>query len=215
MQSYKKAFIEFCLEKKVLLFGEFTLKSGRISPYFFNMGQFKTGNDLMQLGSFYASAIQAANIEFDVLFGPAYKGIPLACACAIALAKEFGCDKPYCFNRKEAKDHGEGGLLVGAELKGKVLIIDDVMTAGTAAGQAIGLIQQHHAAVAGVIIALDRQERGQGKASAVQTLEAQYHMPVLSIITMSDVLSYVEENQHVVTPENVKGMLAYRAEYGV
>ena len=164
MQDYQRAFIEFALEREVLKFGQFKLKSGRTSPYFFNAGLFNTGRDLAKLGQYYAQALVAANIDYDVLFGPAYKGIPIATTTAVALADKHNIDKPYCFNRKEAKAHGEGGNLVGSPLSGKIMLVDDVITAGTAIRESMLLIEQNQAQLAGVLIALDRQEKGQGEA---------------------------------------------------
>ncbi|MDX1397810.1 MAG: orotate phosphoribosyltransferase, partial [Oceanospirillum sp.] len=178
MQDYQREFIEFAIEQNVLRFGEFTLKSGRISPYFFNAGLFKSGQALARLGRFYAQAISASKVEYDVVFGPAYKGIPLAAVTAVALADHHDRDVPYVFNRKEAKDHGEGGVLVGADLEGKVLIIDDVITAGTAIREVMQIIDANGAQPGGVVIALDRQERGKGELSAIQEVERDFNMPV-------------------------------------
>lgn len=214
MQDYRQQFIAFALERGVLRFGEFTLKSGRKSPYFFNAGNFQTGGALAELGRFYAAAIVNAKIEFDVLFGPAYKGIPLVSSVAIALAREFNIDKPYCFDRKEAKDHGEGGVIVGAELKGRVLMIDDVITAGTTFRQVVQLIKNHGAEFAGVMIALDRQEVGLvGDKSAVQELSAEFGVPFNSIIKLTDIIQYLEERGKM--SEELAKMRDYRAEYGV
>ncbi|HEB60177.1 MAG TPA: orotate phosphoribosyltransferase [Gammaproteobacteria bacterium] len=213
MQDFQKAFIEFALDCEVLRFGEFTLKSGRQSPYFFNAGLFNTGARLARLGQFYAQAIVAAGIEFDVLFGPAYKGIPLASACAIALAEQHGRDLPYCFNRKEAKQHGEGGTIVGAPLEGRVLVIDDVMSAGTAIRESMAIIEENGATAAGVVISVDRQERGQGEQSAVQEIESRFGIPVISIITLGDLVGFI-----ATSPAYQKYLPAierYREEYGV
>jgi orotate phosphoribosyltransferase len=193
MQAYQRAFIEFAIEKNVLRFGEFTLKSGRISPYFFNAGLFNTGSSLAKLGRFYAAAIIEAKIDFDVLFGPAYKGIPLAAVTAVALADHYQRDMPYTFNRKEAKDHGEGGMLVGAPLVGNVLIVDDVITAGTAIREVMQLIKQANAQPGGVVIALNRQEKGQQALSAIQEVERDFNMPVISIISLAHILIFLEE----------------------
>ncbi len=182
MESYKREFIELALEMGVLRFGEFTLKSGRVSPYFFNAGLFNTGRAAAKLGRFYAAAVQDCGITFDLLFGPAYKGIPLVTLTAAALAEYHDRDLPYCFNRKEAKDHGEGGLIVGAPMRGQVLVLDDVITAGTAIREAMDIIRAEGAAPAGVVVALDRAERGQGSLSAVQEVEQTYRIPVASII---------------------------------
>ena len=213
MQDYQREFIQLALNHQVLRFGSFTLKSGRQSPYFFNAGLFNTGKALAKLGQYYAQAVVESGIEFDVLFGPAYKGIPLAAACSIALAEHHQVNTPYAFNRKETKDHGEGGNIVGAPLQGRILIIDDVMTAGTAIRESMQIIQAAGAEAAGVIIALDRQERGQGERSAVQEVEHQYRIPVLNIITLDNLIAYLQhENSH---QENLEAMLAYRQQYGV
>jgi len=182
MRDYQKAFIEFALSRNVLRFGEFTLKSGRVSPYFFNAGLFNTGSALARLGRYYAEAIVDSGLAFDVLFGPAYKGIPLAATTCVALADHHERDMPYCFNRKEAKAHGEGGNIVGSPLQGRILIIDDVITAGTAIRESMQLIETAGAKPAGVVIALDRQEKGSGELSAIQEVEQQYGIPVLSIV---------------------------------
>ena len=213
MQTYKQEFIQFCLSRNVLKFGEFTLKSGRISPYFFNAGFFNTGKDLAKLGEFYAQAIQAKGIKFDVLFGPAYKGIPIATTVAVALANQFDIDKPCCFNRKEAKDHGEGGNLIGSELKGDILLVDDVITAGTAIRESMAIIQANQANLAGVLIALNRKERGKGELSAIQEVERDYQCDVFSIIDFDDLLHFIEQSPQY--SPYLPQMQAYRAEYGV
>ncbi len=213
MHQYQKEFIEFALEKGVLRFGEFKLKSGRISPYFFNAGLFNTGASIAKLGKFYASAINQAGLDFDLMFGPAYKGIPLVTATVIALANDFAQDVPYVFNRKEAKQHGEGGQLVGANLTGRVLIIDDVITAGTAIREVMSLIQQHNASPAGVIIALDRQEKGQGEMSAIQEVERDYTIPVISIITLADLIEYLHDTGH--SNELETQIANYQTKYGI
>lgn len=213
MQDYKRDFIAFAIERQVLRFGEFTLKSGRVSPYFFNAGLFNTGNDLAKLGRFYAAALQAQGIAFDVLFGPAYKGIPVATATAIAMANEYNLDIPYCFNRKEAKKHGEGGNLVGSELKGRIMLVDDVMTAGTAIRESMLIIEANKAILAGVLIALDRQEKGQGELSAVQEVERDFTTKVFSIVTLGDVVEYLGAQ-----PSNTQSLAAiteYRQTYGI
>lgn len=213
MQDYKREFIQFALDNGVLKFGEFTLKSGRISPYFFNAGLFNTGAQLAQLGRFYAAAIVESKIEFDVLFGPAYKGIPLATTTAVALSEHHDINTPYCFNRKEAKTHGEGGSLVGAPLDGRVLIIDDVISAGTAIGEAMDIIAANDARATGVVIALDRQERGKGESSAIQEVEANFGIKVASIITLADLLQFFEGNSEM---EHYRDAVeAYRNRYGV
>lgn len=213
MQDYQHEFLSFAIDTEVLRFGEFTLKSGRKSPYFFNAGLFNTGSRLARLGRFYAAAIVASGIEFDVLFGPAYKGIPLAAATAVALADHHGRDLPYCFNRKEAKDHGEGGNLVGAPLKGRVLIIDDVITAGTAIRESLDIIRAAGASAAGVVIALNRQERGKGDRSAIQEVEQDMGIPVISIAALDQLVEYLENQPG--RAEQVAAIRAYRAEYGV
>ncbi len=213
MRDYQKDFIEFALSLQVLRFGEFTLKSGRVSPYFFNAGLFNTGAALARLGQFYAAAIVDNGLEFDVLFGPAYKGIPLAAACSIALAEHQHRDVPYCFNRKEAKAHGEGGNIVGAPLQGRVLIIDDVITAGTAIRESMEIIDAAAAKAAGVIIALDRQEKGRGDKSAIQEVEQQYGIPVISIIRLEHLIGYLESQPAM--QDKLQAVKAYRAQYGI
>jgi orotate phosphoribosyltransferase len=211
MQAYQTEFIELARHCEVLKFGEYTLKSGRISPYFFNAGAFDSGRALAALGRCYAQRIVESGVEFDVLLGPAYKGIPLAAATAVALADQHGLDVPFAYNRKEAKTHGEGGTLVGAPLVGRVLVIDDVITAGTAVREVIDMISQAGARLAGVAIGLNRQERGEGQLSAIQELEQAYEVPVLSIIDMSHIIDYLAAQGH----EAVPGMMAYRERYGV
>lgn len=213
MHDYQHNFLSFAIDTQVLRFGEFTLKSGRKSPYFFNAGLFNSGSRLARLGRFYAAAIVAADIQFDVLFGPAYKGIPLAAATAIALSDQHGRDLPYSFNRKEAKDHGEGGNLVGAPLRGRVLIIDDVITAGTAIRESLDIIQAAGAEPAGVVIALNRQERGTGARSAIQEVEQDLKIPVLSIVSLDDLVEYLGSQADHAT--QVAAIRAYRTEYGV
>ena len=199
MEQYQKDFVDFTLETGVLKFGEFTLKSGRVSPYFFNAGLFNTGSHLSELGKFYAQAIEASDLKFDVLFGPAYKGIPLASAASIALNDSFNRNVPYSFNRKEAKDHGEGGSIVGHPLEGDILIIDDVITAGTAIHEAQEIIQSSGATAKGVIVALDRQEKGKGELSAIQEVEKVFGIRVLSIISLTHItVSYT----HLTLPTN-------------
>ena len=214
MQSYQKEFIEFAIEQGVLKFGEFTLKSGRISPYFFNAGLFNTGMALAKLGRFYAAAIEDAGVAYDVVFGPAYKGIPLAASLSVALADHYGKDMPYVFNRKEAKTHGEGGNLVGAELTGNVLIADDVITAGTAIREVMAMIEAAPGAVpAAALIALDRQEKGQGELSAIQEVERDFGMKVISIVGLNQVLDYVSEKPEL--KQYAEAISAYRDQYGV
>jgi orotate phosphoribosyltransferase len=212
MHDYQKNFIEFAIQRNVLRFGKFTLKSGRISPYFFNAGLFNTGNDLLQLSQAYAAAIERSTLNYDIIFGPAYKGIPLATVTAMALAKA-GNNKPFAFNRKEKKDHGEGGSIVGAPLNGRVLIIDDVITAGTAIREAIEIIHQAGAKPAGVLIALDRQEKGKGKLSAIQEVEQQFGIPVVSIIGLDQVLDYISRNPAF--GQHADAVTRYRESYGV
>ena len=213
MQNYQREFIEFAIEKGVLKFGEFTLKSGRKSPYFFNAGLFNTGGALAKLGRFYAAAIEDAGIEFDVMLGPAYKGIPLAATTVVAMANDFDKDVPYVFNRKEAKDHGEGGNLVGAPLAGRVLIIDDVITAGTAIREVMTLINDNGATPAATIIALNRMERGTGELSAIQEVERDYNMQVASIISLDNLVEYLEELGD--KSSELAAIRAYREEYGI
>ncbi len=210
MQDYQSRFVEYCLARGVLKFGEFELKSGRVSPYFFNAGLFNRGADLAELADFYAAAIDASGIEFDLLFGPAYKGIPLAAITASALYRNYGRDLPYAFNRKEAKDHGEGGTTVGAEIRGRVMIIDDVITAGTAIREAIALIEAAGATVSAVTIAVDRQERGQGKSSAIEELE-QTGIRVIPIVRLEHILEYLDAAGRV---DERAAILAYLGRYG-
>ena len=213
MQAYKKEFIDLALELGVLRFGEFTLKSGRVSPYFFNAGLFNTGYAAARIGRYYAAAIADSNVEFDMIFGPAYKGISLAALTAAALCEHHNIDVPYGYNRKEAKAHGEGGSVVGAELKGRVLIVDDVITAGTAVREAYQIIASAGAEIAGLAISLDRQERGQGSMSAVQELKSSLGIPVISIITLDELVNILEESKDY---ENHLGpVLEYRRKYGV
>ena len=213
MKPYQHEFIDFAISAGVLRFGEFTLKSGRTSPYFFNAGLFNTGEHLARLGRFYAQAITESGIGFDVLFGPAYKGIPLAAAASIALADHHDHNVPWCFNRKEAKDHGEGGNLVGAVLDGRILVIYDVITAGNAIRESVDIIQAAGATLSGVVIALDRQERGAGRQSAIQEVEQAYGITVTSIITLEDLLEYLLEQSG--QDEAVTSIAAYREAYGV
>ncbi|WP_340678824.1 orotate phosphoribosyltransferase [Paraglaciecola sp.] len=213
MQDYQRDFIEFALARNVLKFGQFTLKSGRISPYFFNAGLFNTGGDLAKLGQFYAQALQRSAIEYDVLFGPAYKGIPIATTTAVALADKHGVDKPYCFNRKEAKTHGEGGNLVGSPLAGRIMLVDDVITAGTAIRESMQLIAANNAQLAGVLIALDRQERGQGELSAIQEVERDFNTQVVSIISLHELIDYLADRDDMV--EHLANIKQYRATYGI
>lgn len=211
--DYKTAFIEFALARGALRFGDFTLKSGRRSPYFFNAGAFHSGAALAALGRSYADAIVASEMHFDMLFGPAYKGIPLVAAVAVALAEQHGRDLPWAFNRKEAKDHGEGGWLVGAPLVGQVLVIDDVITAGTAIREVAQLLVGGDARIAGVMVALDREERGQGELSAIQEVERDLTIPVGSIVGMGDIIHYLQQCSD--QTDSLQRMQAYRKEYGV
>jgi len=217
MKAYQRAFIEFAIKQGVLRFGEFTLKSGRTSPYFFNAGLFNSGMALAKLGRFYAETIVDAGVEFDVLFGPAYKGIPIASAAAIALADQHQQDVPWCFNRKEAKAHGEGGSLVGAPLEGRVLIIDDVITAGTAIREVMAILDQSEAKPAAVLVALDRQEKGQGELSAIQEVERDFNIPVISIVALNDVIAYLETlaESDADYQLHLASIQAYRDQYGI
>ncbi|RRV09616.1 orotate phosphoribosyltransferase [Pseudomonas sp. v388] len=213
MQAYQRDFIRFAIDRGVLRFGEFTLKSGRTSPYFFNAGLFNSGSALAQLGRFYAAAVVESGISFDVLFGPAYKGIPLAASTAVALAEHHDLDLPWCFNRKEAKAHGEGGSLVGAPLTGNVLIIDDVITAGTAIREVMQIIQAQGATAAGVLIALNRQERGNGELSAIQEVERDFGIPVVSIVSLNQVLEFLADDPQL--KQHLPAVEAYRTQYGI
>lgn len=213
MRDYQKDFIDFAIKNDVLRFGEFTLKSGRVSPYFFNAGLFNSGEALAKLGQYYAAAIVESEVKFDVLFGPAYKGIPLATTCAVALYEHQEVNIPYSFNRKEAKAHGEGGNIVGAALEGDILIIDDVITAGTAIRESMDIIAAANAKPAGVIIALDRQEKGTGELSAIQEVEQQYNIPVLSIIKLEHLITYIEGNADFA--QYLDKVKAYRDQYGI
>tara|TARA_R110002095_G_scaffold19489_1_gene22045 strand:- start:433 stop:1071 length:639 start_codon:yes stop_codon:yes gene_type:complete len=211
MNNYKQDFIEFAIECDALRFGEFTLKSGRVSPYFFNTGLFNSGYRLRKLGHFYAHALLDSGIDCDILYGPAYKGIPLVCALATGLSELSERDIPYVFNRKEVKDHGEGGLLVGSELKGKALIIDDVISAGTSVRESVDIINQAGATPAGVLIALNRQEKGRGETSAIDDVEGSYGFKVASIICLTDIIAYLETTDNV---EHLRAILRYQETYG-
>lgn len=213
MNSYKTQFIDNAIASGALKFGQFRLKSGRISPHFFNAGEFYQGKALATLGQCYAAAIVDSGIEFDVLFGPAYKGITLAAATAVALAEHHNLDVPYCFNRKEAKSHGEGGTIVGAPLEGKVLIIDDVITAGTAIREVMAMVAQAEAQAAGVVIGVDRKERGNSDQSAIQEVESEFSIPVASIIDIDDILTYLDSKADM--QALVEQIKQYRQEYGV
>lgn len=213
MFDYQEEFIEFALQQDVIRFGEFTLKSGRKSPYFFNAGLFNTGEAMSKLGKFYAQALVNSGVEFDILFGPAYKGIPLATATAVALSEQHGRNVPWCFNRKEVKAHGEGGNIVGATLEGRAIIVDDVISAGTAVREIMQIIEPSDAKPSAVMIALDRQEKGQGELSAIQEVERDFDIPVISIIKLYDLLTYVESNAEF--KQHVPAIRAYREQYGV
>ncbi len=213
MQDYKKEFIDFAISTKVLCFGQFKLKSGRISPYFFNSGLFNSGASIARLGRYYAAAIEDSDIDYDQLFGPAYKGIPLAVTTACALADHHNKDIPYSFNRKEAKDHGEGGTIVGAPLAKKVLIIDDVISAGTSVRESFNIINAANAQTAGVIIALDRQERGQGDTSAIQEVEKNFDIKVANIINLSDLIEYLSAQPDM--KQALKSICDYQKQYGI
>jgi len=215
MQEYQKAFIEFVIRHDILRFGSFTLKSGRTSPYFFNAGLFNTGKALAFIGNSYAAALAESGLDYDLLFGPAYKGIPLVSVTAAALADRHDIDKPYCFNRKEAKAHGEGGTTVGAALQGRVMIVDDVITAGTAVREVMAMMAEAGAKPAGILVALDRQERGTGSRSAIQEIEEQYGIPVLRIVTLAQIIDYLEANDDPRLTGNLAAIKDYRAQYGV
>lgn len=213
MQDFQRDFLRFATDTGVLRFGDFKLKSGRRSPYFFNAGLFNTGVTLARLGRFYARAIVASAVSFDLLYGPAYKGIPLAAATSIALADHHARDLPYAFNRKESKDHGEGGNIVGHPLEGNVLIIDDVITAGTSVRESVDIIDAHDARPAGVIIALDRQERGRDERSAIEEVRSQFGIPVFSIATLADLIAFLEESP--AARDTLSALCEYRERYGV
>lgn len=213
MEIYKTEFIETAINSGALKFGQFTLKSGRVSPHFFNAGEFYSGSALAALGRCYAKAIVDSGIQFDVLFGPAYKGITLAAATSVALSEYHGIDIPYCFNRKEEKAHGEGGSLVGAPLQGRVMIIDDVITAGTAIREVMTILRGHDAEAAGVVIGLDRKERGAGDQSAIQEVEREFQIPVVSIIDIDDIMQYLTDKAD--SEALVKQIQQYRQDYGV
>mgnify|MGYP003298714338 FL=1 len=215
MQDFQSEFLAFVLENEILKFGEFTLKSGRISPYFFNTGLFNSGYKLAFLAKCYAAVIANTEQEFDVLFGPAYKGIPLVSATAMALANNHDLNKPFCFNRKEAKGHGEGGIIVGAELSGKVLIIDDVITAGTAIREAVEIIQKDGAQLNGIAVAMDRQEKGTGELSAIQEIEQTYQISVTAIISLQNIIDFLEGSSNGEMQQHLSAVIAYRDQYGV
>ncbi|MEE9444928.1 MAG: orotate phosphoribosyltransferase [Cocleimonas sp.] len=213
MKPYQQAFLNFALDNDVLNFGDFTLKSGRLSPYFFNFGLFQTGSSLAKLGDYYAQSIVDSGLKFDMLFGPAYKGIPLVSVIAATLYEKHGVDYPYAYNRKEAKDHGEGGNIVGAPLAGKVLVVDDVISAGTAIREAADIVHENGASMAGIAISLDRQEKGSGEKSAVQEVEDAYGISVLNIIGLDNVIQHIETTAN--NPELLQKIRSYRKKYGV
>lgn len=214
MKDYQKEFLHFVIENSILRFGKFHLKSGRVSPYFFNAGLFSTGSKLGFLAQSYAAAIADLTQDYDVLFGPAYKGIPLAAATALSLSTRHGIDKPYCFNRKEAKDHGEGGFIVGAPLTGRVLVVDDVITAGTAIREAVEIIQSAGAQLASIAVAMDRQERGLGETSAIQEIERTYGIEVTHIISLQNIIDFLQDAEDEVLAEHLPAVERYRSEYG-
>ncbi|UTW44434.1 orotate phosphoribosyltransferase [bacterium SCSIO 12696] len=213
MQAYQREFLQLAIAENALKFGEFTLKSGRVSPYFFNAGEFHSGASLAALGRFYAAAIESAGVQYDLLFGPAYKGIPLASTTAVALADQHSKSVPYCFNRKEAKTHGEGGSLVGAKLQGRALIVDDVITAGTAIREVMDILAQHNAEAAGVVVGLDRKEKGRGEYSAIQEVEQEFGVPVISIVTIDHIIDYLREDRD--RAHTLSQIIDYRSQYGV
>lgn len=215
MKDFQKDFLEFVIANNILRFGEFTLKSGRVSPYFFNAGLFNTGSKIAFLANCYAAAIADLETDYDVLFGPAYKGIPLAATTALALATQHGIDKPYCFNRKEAKAHGEGGSIVGAELRGRVLIIDDVITAGTAVREAVEIIQGAGAELASIAVAMDRQEKGTGSSSAIQEIEQAYGIEIAHIISLQNIIDFLQAADDSALSEHLPAVEKYREKYGV
>lgn len=215
MQDFQKNFLDFVIEHEILRFGEFTLKSGRVSPYFFNAGLFNTGEKLSFLARCYADAVVGSGIDYDVLFGPAYKGIPLATSTSMALANKHNVNKPYCFNRKEAKDHGEGGSIVGAELSGKVLIVDDVITAGTAIREAADIISNNGAQLSGIAVAMDRQEKGTGSLSAIQEIEQSYQIKVVSIISLQNIVDFLVSAEDEKLQPHLDAVVAYREKYGI
>jgi len=215
LQPYQLRFLEYAITHNILCFGEYTLKSGRVSPYFFNAGLFNTGEALAFIGTSYGTALHASGLDYDLLFGPAYKGIPLVSVTAAALAMQYGINKPYCFNRKEAKEHGEGGTIVGAPLQGRVLIVDDVITAGTAVREVMQIIKAAGAEPAGIMVALDRQERGQGELSAIQEIEKEYHIPVLRLINLNQIMDYLKYQQCDELKAWLPKIREYRQRYGV
>ena len=213
MSNYKREFIEFLYQNRALLFGNFTLKSGRSSPYFFNMGLFNTGGSLLRLGEFYAEALRESGFKYDVLFGPAYKGIPLVAATAMSLYHRYQQDVPYAFNRKEKKTHGDQGDFVGAPLQGNLVMVDDVITAGTTVRETLTMISALPVKLSGILIAFDRQERGQGEKSAIQEVVQEYHIPVHSIVNLEDVLEYMQQKAELT--KHIPAIQAYRAQFGI
>ena len=214
MENYKQKFISLSLEIGALKFGEFQLKSGRISPYFFNMGLFSSGPLIKNIGDFYAAALVSSNINYDIVFGPAYKGIPIVAALAASLSTSYQLDKPFVYNRKEVKDHGEGGVTVGAKLRGNVVIVDDVITAGTAIREAVGIINNSGATTVGIVISLDRQEKGTGDLSAAEEISLALNVPVISIVTLDEIIDYTENNSSDYG-QHIDQITKYRDEYGV
>ncbi len=214
MQDFQRRFLEFVIDRGILRFGSFTLKSGRVSPYFFNAGLFNTGAAISFLAGSYARAIAHARMEFDMLFGPAYKGIPLVAATAMALYRDQGLDAAWCFNRKEAKDHGEGGALVGAALAGRVLLVDDVITAGTAAREAARIVRGRNAELAGILVAMDRQERGAGRTSAIREIELEFSVRVISVVSLQHVIDYLDACPESELHSHADAVRAYRERYG-
>ncbi len=213
MEQYQKEFIEFAIEKHVLRFGEFTLKSGRVSPYFFNSGLFNDGKSLAELGKYYAQAVTHSGIDFDMIYGPAYKGIPLASTMAIAFQEEHQTNYPFCFNRKEIKDHGEGGITFGADINGRVMIIDDVISAGTSIRESMEIISAKGGSTVGAVVAVDRQERGLGEQSAIQEVEQLHNIKVISIVNLENIISYLTE--HGEMQAHLDAINAYESQYGV
>ena len=213
LEGYQKDFIEFAIARSVLKFGQFQLKSGRISPYFFNAGQFNTGEALTQLGYFYARALMESGVPFDMLFGPAYKGIPLVSTTAISLARDFGKDCAWAFNRKEAKDHGEGGQMVGAPLSGRLVIVDDVITAGTAIREVMALLEGLDVTPVAVMVAIDRQEKGRGELSAIQEVEKEFGLQVISVVSLNSIIAYLASKED--QQDSLESIRQYRATYGV
>ena len=212
MRKYQKEFIELAIKKKALCFGEYKLKSGRISPYFFNTGLFNDGESLTKLGRFYAEALQNSEIKFDMIYGPAYKGVPLASAMAISFHEIFGKNYPFCFNRKEIKDHGEGGFTFGAEIQNRVIIIDDVISAGTSINESIDIIQSKGGTAVGAIVAVNRQERGGSKKSAIQEAEEKFNIKIINIINLNDIIAYIDE--HDTYKKHLKSLNNYIQQYG-